>query len=337
MRVWQLRTAFSPEALELAERPEPEPGPGDVVLAMRAASLNYRDSLTIRGGYGPRNRLPLIPVSDGVGKVVAVGAGVSRVRLGDRVCPMFFPAWESGPPTPEKFAVALGGPLDGVLAERICVAETAVVRVPDHLSDVEAATLPCAALTAWSAIVAQGRVAPGETVLIQGTGGVAVFALQFAKLAGADVIVTSGSDTKLARAKALGADHTINYRAEPAWDKVVKEITHGAGCDHVVELGGAETLERSVRAARIGGTLSLIGVLSGAAASLPLPLIVMRYLRLQGITVGSRDDFLAMARAIAVNRLRPVVDRVFPFDQVPAAFAAFETEKPFGKLAIAFG
>lgn len=334
MRVWELRRAFRLDALEAGSRPDPEPGPGEVVLQMRAASLNYRDLLVVRGAYGARNRLPLIPVSDGVGEVIAIGPGTTRVAVGDRVCPMFFPDWQGGPATPARFAAALGGPLDGVLCERMRVPATSVAKVPAHLSDVEAATLPCAALTAWSALFGEGAVKAGDTVLVQGTGGVAIFALQFAKLAGARVILLSSSDEKLDRGRALGADEGINYRRVADWDRRVKDLTDGEGCDHVIELGGGETLEKSVRASRIGGTLSLIGVLSGATAAVPLPLIVMRYLRLQGITVGSRDGFEAMARAIALSRLRPVVDRVFPFDQVPAAFAAFDAEKPFGKLCI---
>jgi NADPH:quinone reductase-like Zn-dependent oxidoreductase len=216
------------------------------------------------------------------------------------------------------------------------VAAEAVARVPEHLSDAEAACLPCAALTAWSAIVTQGAVGPGDVVLVQGTGGVALFALQFAKLAGASVILTSSRDDKLARGRQLGADAVINYRKTPEWDREVKALTGGEGCDHVVELGGAETLAKSVRAARIGGSISLIGVLSGAEASFPLPLVVMRNLRLQGVTVGSRDGFEAMVRAIAAHRLHPVVDRVFRFDEAPKAFATFAEARHFGKICIGY-
>ncbi|MCU0837777.1 MAG: NAD(P)-dependent alcohol dehydrogenase [Rhodospirillales bacterium] len=337
MRVWELRRAFELDALEAGDRPAPEPCRGEVVLKMRAASLNYRDTLVVHGAYGPRNTLPLIPVSDGVGEVVAVGDGVTRAAVGDRVCPMFFQSWLGGPPSQAKFAASLGGPLDGVLCEFMRVAEDGIAKVPAHLSDAEAACLPCAALTAWRAVIGQGRVRPGDVVVVQGTGGVALFAVQFAKLAGARVIVLSSTDEKLARARDLGADETINYRSTPGWDMAVKDLTGGEGCDHLVELGGADTLERSIRATRIGGTISLIGVLSGAAAAIALPLIVMRHLRLQGITVGSRDDFEAMARAIDRHQLRPIVDRVFAFGQVPAAFAAFEAERPFGKLSIRIG
>jgi NADPH:quinone reductase-like Zn-dependent oxidoreductase len=231
---------------------------------------------------------------------------------------------------------ALGGDVDGVLAQLMCVPAEAVVRVPEHLSDEEAAALPCAGVTAWSAVIGQGRVGPADTVLAQGTGGVALFALQFAKAAGARVIITSSDDGKLQRARALGTDATINYRTTPDWDRVTKDLTGGEGADHIVELGGAGTLERSIRAARIGGTLSLIGVLAGAKAEVALPLVVMRNLCLQGVTVGSRDDFAAMVRAIAQHRLRPQVDRVFAFDEVPDAFAHFEAQRHFGKVCIRF-
>lgn len=337
MRVWELRDGFAPDHLRAGDRREPQPRPGQVLVAMRAASLNYRDALVIRGRYGPRVGLPLIPVSDGAGEVVAVGSGVRRVKPGDRVAPLFFQRWQGGRPDQDKMFDSLGGPLDGVLSDLMCLDEDGVAVVPGHLEWAEAACLPCAGLTAWTAIVTEGRVGAGDTVLVQGTGGVALFALQFAKLAGARVIVTSSSDAKLDRVRAMGADETINYREVKDWDRLVKDMTGGAGCDHVVELGGGETLERSVRAVRIGGTLSLIGVLSGAAASLSLPLVVMRQVRMQGITVGSRDGFASMARAIAQHRLRPVVEKVFPFDQVPDAFAAFDQGGHFGKICVAIG
>lgn len=336
MEVWELKDAFGPENLKIHERPEPVPGPNQVLVAMRAASLNYRDTLMIRGGYGPRIKVPLIPVSDGMGEVVAVGSQVSRVQVGDRVAPTFFQSWIGGEAAPDKFTAQLGGPLDGTLARLMCLNEQGVSRVPDHLNDEEAACLPCAGLTAWSAVITQGRVGPGDTVLVQGTGGVALFALQFAKMAGARVILTSSRDDKLARGRQLGADDVINYRATPDWDRVVKDMTGGEGCDHVVELGGAGTLERSIRAARLGGAVSLIGVLSGAKAATPLPLVVMRNLRLQGVTVGSRDGFEAMCRAMAQHHLRPVVDRVFNFDAVPSAFAHLEGGHHMGKVCIRF-
>jgi NADPH:quinone reductase-like Zn-dependent oxidoreductase len=335
MQAWELRDGFGLEHLRLVERPDLEPGPGEVLLRMRAASLNYRDTVVVRGGYGPRFALPLVPISDRVGEVIAFGEGVAGIRRRERVCPIFFPSWLGGSPSQERFRISLGGDVDGALARHMRVPAAAVVPVPDHLTDAEAAALPCAAVTAWSAVISQGRVGPSDTVLVQGTGGVALFALQFAKAAGARVIVTSSDDGKLERALALGADGTINYRRTPDWDKSVKAMTAGEGADHVVELGGAGTLERSIRSARIGGTLSLIGVLAGAAAEVPLPLVVMRNLRLQGVTVGSRDDFAAMVRAIARHRLRPVVDRTFPFEDAPNAFAYLEQQRHFGKVCIA--
>lgn len=335
MQVWELRGGFGIEHLQRRERADPKPGPGEVLLRMRAASLNYRDTLVVRGGYGPRFKLPLIPVSDGVGEVIEVGDGVAGIAPGARVCPVFFPSWLSGPPSQERFRISLGGDVDGTLAQGMCLPAAHVVAVPDHLSDAEAAALPCAGVTAWSAVIGQGHVGPSDTVLVQGTGGVALFALQFAKAAGARVIITSSDDGKLERARALGADETINYRQTPDWDRTVKAMTAGEGVDHVLELGGAGTLERSIRCARIGGTLSLIGVLAGAQADMPLPLVVMRNLRLQGVTVGSRDDFVAMVRTIAGHRLQPVVDRVFEFEQAPDAFAYFEQQRHFGKVCIA--
>jgi NADPH:quinone reductase-like Zn-dependent oxidoreductase len=334
MRTWQIEGAFGLEHLKPAERPRPDPRPGQVLVRIAAASLNYRDTLMVRGSYGARIALPLVPLSDGAGEVVATGPGVRRVRVGDKVAPLFFQEWFGGPPDQDKFFASLGGPLDGVLQEVMCLSEHGVARVPAHLSAVEAACLPCAGLTAWSAILGQGQVRPGQTVVVQGTGGVALFALQFAKAAGARVILTSSSDGKLARGRTLGADETINYRTTPDWDKAVKDLTQGAGADHIVELAGGGGLDRSIRAARTGGTISLIGVLEGAKAPVTLPLVVMRNLRLQGITVGSRDDFEAMVRAIEQCGLRPVVDRTFPFDRVPDAFRSFEADRPFGKVAI---
>ncbi len=337
MEVWELEDAFGPEHLAKGERELARPGPGEVMLTMRAASLNYRDTLVIRGGYGPRVKTPLIPVSDGVGEVVAVGDGVHRFSVGDRAAPLFFQEWFGGEARQAKMAATLGGPLDGVLARFRCFGEHGVALVPDHLSDEEAACLPCAGVTAWRALATHGGVGPDDTVLVQGTGGVALFALQFAKIMGARVILISSRDDKLARARQLGADEVINYATTPDWDRAVKEMTGGEGCDHVVELGGAATLARSIRAVRTGGRISLIGVLSGAEATVALPLVVMRDLRLQGVTVGSRDDFEAMSRAIARHRLQPVVDRVFGFDEVPAAFAHLEAGHHFGKVCIRHG
>lgn len=334
MRVFEL-CEWSMEGLRLGERAEPEPGPGQVLLRMRAASLNYRDLVVLRRGYGAlTGTLPLIPVSDGVGEVVAVGSGVTRVREGDRVCPMYMPYYYGGEPTAERLTRTLGGPLDGVMADLMAIDAESVVPVPAHLTDEQAATLPCAALTAWSALVTYGGIEAGDRVLVQGTGGVALFALQFAKLHGAHVTVVSSSDEKLERARALGADEGINYRETPEWGKAVRARVGGDGVDHVVELGGQQTLAQSLRAVRAGGTISLIGVLSGGTLDARLGPIVTRHVRLQGITVGSRDGFEAMVRAIGQHRLVPVVDSVHPFEALPEALKALEAGRHVGKICL---
>ncbi|HUN51967.1 MAG TPA: NAD(P)-dependent alcohol dehydrogenase, partial [Candidatus Sulfotelmatobacter sp.] len=261
MRVWEVEGDWGIERLRLAERPSPTPGPGEVVVRMRAASLNYRDLLTVEGRGGAK--LPVIPFSDGAGEISAVGAGVSRVKVGDRVCPLFFQSWMTGDVTPKSRAVALGGSAPGVLQEEMLLAAEGVSPIPSHLSMAEAATLPCAALTAWRALVVEGRLKPGDTVLAQGTGGVSIFALQFAKMLGAKAIVTSSSEAKLAAARALGADHLINYRSKPEWAKEALELTGKAGVDHIVEVGGKGTLAQSIEAAAPGGRITIIGLLSG--------------------------------------------------------------------------
>ncbi|EFO80961.1 Alcohol dehydrogenase zinc-binding domain protein [Oscillochloris trichoides DG-6] len=338
MRVFQLEGGWSADHLVIAERPMPEPGPGQIVLRMRAASLNYRDTVVIQRGYGSQTgQLPLVPVSDGVGEVVALGAGVSRVQIGDRVCPMFSPNWIGGRPTAARLGATLGGPLNGVMQEYMLIDAEGVALAPPHLSDVEAATLPCAALTAWSALVTEGKIEPGDRVLIQGTGGVSLFALQFAKMLGAFTIVTSSSSEKLERARALGADATLSYRETPEWGRSVRDIAGGDGVDHIVEVGGQQTLPQSLRAIRPGGTISMIGVLSGPSMEARLGLIVTRQVRLQGITVGSRDSFEAMARAISQHQLRPVVDRVFTFEELPQALTYLVSGAHFGKVCITHG
>jgi NADPH:quinone reductase-like Zn-dependent oxidoreductase len=336
MRAVEIRDAFGLEHLALTERTDPIPGPAEVLLAMRAASLNYRDLLMVLGRYNPRQRLPLIPCSDGVGVVEQVGDGVTRVRPGERVCPIFAQRWIAGEPTREKVRSTLGGPLDGTLAERMVVPEQAVVAAPGHLADEEAATLPCAAVTAWNALVTEGGVKAGDTVLVLGTGGVAVFALQFAKLLGARVIVTSSRDDKLERARTLGADEGINYREVPEWAPRVKELTGGVGADHVVEVGGAGTFSQSLQAVRIGGRVSLIGVLAGTSGEVNLNRILMQHVRVQGVLVGHRESFEAMNRAIAQHELRPVVDRTFALEETRAAFDHLAAGRHFGKVCIAF-
>ena len=338
MRVFEIRDQFGLDRLVQCERPVPQPGPGQVLMRMTAATLNYRDLLVVEGTYNPRLRLPLIPVSDGAGVVEAVGEGVTRFSPGDRVVSVFFQGWIEGEPTAEKLATGLGANLDGVLCEYRLLDEGGLLPIPDYLADSEAAALPCAGVTAWSAITRLGSVKPGDSVLVQGTGGVALFALQFAKLAGATVILTSSSDAKLARGKELGVDHLINYRAEPHWSRPAKALTDGRGVDLVIEIGGAGTLEQSIRAVRVGGTIAMIGVVTGAAASaVPLPLVVMREVRMQGVTLGSRADFEAMLRACTTARLHPVLDgRRFAFDEVPAAFAHMKAGEHFGKIVVEF-
>jgi NADPH:quinone reductase-like Zn-dependent oxidoreductase len=336
MRVFQVEGSWTMDSVRLATRPDPEPGPGEVRVAVRAAALNYRDLLVPLAGYGSRMKaLPLVMLGDGAGVVDRTGAGVTRVKAGDRVCPLFFQTWLYGPPTAAHMAKSLGVEQDGTMAQYMVLPEAGVAAVPPHLDDVQAATLPCAAVTAWRALVTEGRVAPAETVLVQGTGGVALFALQFAKLLGARVICTSSSDDKLTRARALGADETINYRSVPEWGKRAREAAGGDGVDHVVEIGGEGTLPQSLRAVRPGGTISVIGVVAGGTMKVPLGPVVTRHVRLQGVTVGSADDFAAMARAIALHRLQPVVDRVFAFEALPEALAWLASGRHFGKVGIA--
>ena len=335
MRVFQIQDDWGMANLKIAERPQPQPQAGQVLLRMRASSLNFRDLVVPERGYGSfTGTLPLIPLSDGVGEVVEVGSGVTRVAVGDRVCPTFFQGWIAGDPDLARMTGSLGGPIDGTMAEFMCLSEQGVVKVPDYLSDSEAATLPCAALTAWSAVATLGAVKPGERVLVQGSGGVALFALAFAKLAGAQVTVISSCDEKIERLKALGADATINYRTTPEWSKPAREITGGRGFDHIVELGGEKTLPQSLRCIRPGGTLSMIGVLSGASLSTPLGLIITRQVRLQGVTVGHRDGFEAMLRALEQHRVPIIVDRVFEFEALPDALAYLRIGAQFGKICI---
>jgi NADPH:quinone reductase-like Zn-dependent oxidoreductase len=325
---------FGIENLRAEERPSPPLGARDVRLKMKAVSLNYRDLLMVRGAYDPRQLLPLVPCSDGVGEVIELGAEVTSLRAGDRVAPLFAQRWLSGEPTKKKIGSTLGGPLAGVLAEEVVAPAESVVRVPAHMSDEEAATLPCAALTAWSALVAQGGLEPGRTVLVEGTGGVSIFALQIARLAGARVIVTSHSDDKLERAKALGAFHGINYAKTPAWGREAKAVAGDRGIDHVVEVGGGKTIVEALKAVRPGGTISVIGVLSGVAAEIPLTSILMNNVRLQGVFVGHGESFARMNEAFAEAKLRPVVDRVFGFDEARQAFEFMASGSHFGKIVV---
>lgn len=334
MRAYEIQKAFGLENLVMVERPDPEPGPGQVRVRVHATSLNYRDLMMVEGRYNPRQKLPLVPLSDGVGVIDAVGPGVTRAKAGDRVAGNFAQGWIAGAPSRAKAATTLGGPLDGMLAERVVLAEEGVVHVPSHLTDEEAATLPCAALTAWSALVTQGRLRAGETVLVQGTGGVSIFALQIARLHGARVIATSSRDDKLARARALGASETINYVQQPDWHKEVRRLTDGAGVDHVVEVGGGGTFGKAIQSVKPGGCVYVIGVLAGASTDVNLTPILMQNIRVQGVLVGDREGFEAMNRAIALAGMRPVVDRVFAFEQAREAFEHLKSGAHFGKVCV---
>jgi NADPH:quinone reductase-like Zn-dependent oxidoreductase len=333
-------TQFGVAHLERVELPMLQTAPGMVLIKIHAVSLNYRDLMMVKGFYNPKMALPRIPCSDGAGEVAAIGEGVNRVQVGDRVCGIFMQRWLEGQLTAEKSKAALGGDVDGMLAEHVLLDEDGVVRFPEHLSYEEASTLPCAGVTAWNALHHAGEPAsaalPGETVVIQGTGGVAIFALQFAKLLGARVIGTSSSGEKLTRAYGLGLDAGCNYRERPEWSGWVSEVTGGQGADRIIEVGGAGTFGQSLRATRVGGTVAQIGVLSGAVTSEPLALtpILHKQLRVQGIYVGSRAMFEEMNAAIAEARLRPVIDRVFSFDQVREAFLHMESASHFGKIVI---
>jgi NADPH:quinone reductase-like Zn-dependent oxidoreductase len=330
----EIHEAFGLGNLALVERPDPVPGPGQALVRLRAASLNFRDLLTVEGKYNPKQKLPLIPCSDGAGEVAAVGEGVTRVQQGDRVCTVFAQKWLAGRPTRERLRSTLGGPLDGTLAELAVFDQEGLVKTPESLTDEEASTLPCAAVTAWSALVTEGALTAGETVLVQGTGGVSLFALQLAKILGARVIATSSSDEKLERVRAMGADETINYSEVPAWGARARELTGGLGVDHVVEVGGAGTLQQSLQATRFGGTISLIGNLAGTKTELLLTHVFMQKIRLQGILVGDRESFEAMNRAIVLHRLRPVIDRTFPLEEAPAAFRQMAAGGHFGKIVV---
>jgi NADPH:quinone reductase-like Zn-dependent oxidoreductase len=331
MKAWVIDGGFGIANLKQVERPDLKPGPGQIVVRVRAVSLNYRDLLITKGMYNPKMPLPRIPCSDGAGEVAAVGSGVSSVRVGDRVAATFHQKWLSGGISEAVARSALGGDIDGMMAEQVLLPEDGVVHFPDHLSMEETATLPCAGVTAWNALMLGGLKA-GESVLVQGTGGVSIFALQFARLNGARVFVTSGSDAKLERALQLGAEAGTNYRADPDWDKWARTQT-GIGVDHVVEVGGAGTLERSIKAVRMGGHIALIGVLSGQGTINPLPLL-MKSVRLRGIFVGSRAMFKDMNGAIDAAKLKPVIDRSFAFTDFPAALQYMESAAHFGKIVI---
>lgn len=337
MKIYEIQGAFGLDHFVQSQRPDPICGPGQVRIAMKAVAPNFRDLMMIEGNYNPRQPLPLIPFSDGAGEVVEVGVGVENLKVGARVVPCFAQGWHSGEPSREKFKRSLGGPVDGAIAEYMVVDAADAVEFPEYLSFEEAATLPCAALTAWNALAESGSVRAGDVVVCQGTGGVSIFGLQFARALGAEVIITSSADDKLAKAVALGASHAINYRSEPSWGKAVRTLTGGRGADHILEVGGAKTLEQSMAAVRYGGEISVIGVLSGATQNLNIVPILMHQLRIQGIYVGSSEMLQNMMRALQVHRIHPQVDRLFDFDEAPEALRYLKAGKHFGKIVIRIG
>ena len=335
MKAWQLTAPAGTDALKLVQLPDPHPAPNQVVVRVRATSLNYRDFMVAGGRYGSGLKLPLIPLSDGAGEITAVGNEVTRWKVGDRVAGTFFQHWHSGPIRRDVFDAALGGTANGMLAEYVALSADGIVAIPPHLSFEEAATLPCAAVTAWHALITDGKISAGQTIVVLGTGGVSIFALQFAKMHGARVIITSSSDEKLARAKSLGADEVINYRKTPDWEKEVYRLTGKNGADHVVEVGGTDTFPKSLRALAMGGTISVIGGVSGFSSETPLLDIIGRAALIRGIYVGNREMFQAMNCAISFHKLKPVIDRTFPFAEAPAAYRHQESGAHLGKIVIA--
>jgi NADPH:quinone reductase-like Zn-dependent oxidoreductase len=335
MRAYQLpKGGAGIEALAQVQRSDPKPAHRQVLVKVKACSLNFRDLGIVRGSYRVPVRDNIVPLSDGAGEVIEVGSGVTRFKAGDRVAGNFFQRWQGGEPTPDVHTSALGGGIDGMLADYAVLEEDGTVKIPAHLSLEEGATLPCAAVTVWHAMVEHAKLKAGDTILLQGTGGVSIFGLQFARIMGVRAIVTSSSDEKLKRAKELGAAFGINYKTTPDWEKAAMEFTGGAGVDHVVEVGGAATLARSFGAIRVGGKVSMIGGLSGGATELNPGLIFSRRANVQGISVGSTQMFMAMNRAVEVSGIKPVIDKVFSFADAPAAYQHMASGAHFGKIVI---
>lgn len=334
MRTWEIVSDGGVDALSLNNRPTPEPGPGQVLIRVRASSVNYRDLSTIEDPIARNLSLPAIPNSDAAGEVVATGDGVDGIAVGDRVIGCFFQDWEAGPISAAAMGSALGGAQPGVLAEYVALNARGVVPAPAHLSWQEAATLPCAALTAWHALTHPRPVLPGETVLLLGTGGVSVFAQQFCQLMGARTISTSSSDGKLERIRSLGAWETINYRRTEDWDARAVELTDGVGVDRVVEVGGPGTLQKSINAVRVGGVIALIGILTGVEGAVSPTNIMKKSITLQGVYVGPRQMFLEMNRAISLHQMKPVIGEEFAFQDAPKAYHRMRSAQHFGKLTI---
>ena len=336
MKAFEIRE-FGIDKLAAVDLETPKPKPDEVVVKIRAASLNFRDMMVAGGTYNPRMKLPAIPLSDAAGEIVEVGNEVTSWKVGDRVMPIMIQRWFDGEASDEtrRTAIGAGANWNGIAQEFAAFRHDALVRVPDHLSFEQAATLPCAALTAWNALAVSGNLKPGETVLTLGSGGVSVFAIQFAKLFGAKVIATSSSNEKIERLRSLGADETVNYREVENWDKAVIEMTGGRGVDHVVEVGGAGTLARSINAVRVNGHIAMVGALDANGSFNHVP-VFMKAIRLQGIFIGSKAMFEAMNRAVEFHKLVPVVDRVFPFGELPDALRYMESGAHVGKIVISY-
>ena len=327
--------AFGIENLNVVESQTRDPGPGEVRLRVEAVSLNRRDLLLVQGVYNPKQNLPSVPCSDGAGTADVVGSGCTRIKQGDRVVLHMMPLWMSGEPSSRKLSYAMGGASgDGTLEQMIIVPESALLPIPDDMSFEAAATLPCAALTAWSGIVTLGNTQPGDTVMVQGTGGVSLFALQFARMNGAYVIAITSSPEREQRLKALGADATVNYRTDKDWARTARNFAPGGRIDLIMDVGGGGTLDASLRVIRPGGTIGLIGVLDGARAEINLPLAVMRQVRLQGVTTGSFETFEAMLRAVAKHGIDPVIDTHFTFVNVREAFERMDANAHVGKIIV---
>ena len=324
---------FGIENLALVEREKPEQQANEVLVKFHAASLNYRDLMMVKGFYNPKLKVPLVPLSDGAGEIVAVGENVTKWKVADRVCPIFMQGWLDGEIDVGKARTALGGDADGCLREFGAFDENGLVRIPDHLTYEEAATLPCAGVTAYNALSVSGCLKPDDTVLLQGTGGVSIFALQFASVLGCRTIITSSSNEKLNRAKKLGAADLINYKEREDWDQAVLDLTEKRGVEHVVEVGGAGTLQKSVNAVKMGGHVAVIGVLSGKGEFNPTA-VLMKAVKLQGIFVGSRQMFEDMNRLICQHNLKPVIDKTFAFEEVREALERMESGSHFGKIVI---
>ncbi|WP_397400078.1 NAD(P)-dependent alcohol dehydrogenase [Phenylobacterium sp.] len=339
MRALNVTAPWGLDAIQVVEAPDPTPGPGQVLVRMKAVSLNYRDLLMVNGMYGRGAATTadvITPFSDGCGVIEAVGAGVTKFKAGDRVATLFFQNWNSGPPNLEKLMSALGFPIPGAGAELQVFGQDGVSKVPEFLTDQQVATLPCAGLTAWRGLFEDARLEPGDTVVLQGTGGVSIFGLQFAKAAGYRTVITSSSDEKLARAQALGADHLVNYKTTPAWSGPVRQATGGRGADFIMEVGGGGTIQESMKAIRIGGHIAIIGVVAGAGDPFNPAALIGNSAKLQGLSVGSRDMFEAMCRALDLHKIGPVVDKVFPWTDAKAAFSAMAGGEHFGKIVLQF-